>query len=105
MSSPGEKEEEGALFVRTLIGVGLALFGMTVDNVGVTLQKLSHRKQVADSAQPHEDLRTSYCSDCKWILGLALYLGGNVVNAVGLSFGPQSLFAALGSMTLVINVM
>ncbi|TPX32602.1 hypothetical protein SmJEL517_g04323 [Synchytrium microbalum] len=39
-----------------------------------------------------------------WILGLAVFIGGNIINFVALQFAPQSLVAPLGSISLVVNV-
>ncbi|TPX45616.1 hypothetical protein SeLEV6574_g03766 [Synchytrium endobioticum] len=39
-----------------------------------------------------------------WILGLAIFVGGNIINFVALQFAPQSLVAPLGSISLVVNV-
>lgn len=34
-----------------------------------------------------------------------MYLGGNIVNAVGLGLAPQSVFAALGTFGLITNAL
>ncbi|PIA17765.1 hypothetical protein COEREDRAFT_86024 [Coemansia reversa NRRL 1564] len=39
-----------------------------------------------------------------WILGLSLFVLGNVINFVALQFAPQSLVAPLGAVSLVTNV-
>jgi uncharacterized membrane protein len=82
-----------------LYGTLLVVVGCTIDNVGITLQKVAHKKQEQDA------IRKQYCSDIKWIIGLAMYLVGNIINAIGLGMCSQSLFAALGSISLVVNVL
>eukprot|EP00475_Leptophrys_vorax_P043001 TRINITY_DN8143_c0_g1_i1.p1 TRINITY_DN8143_c0_g1~~TRINITY_DN8143_c0_g1_i1.p1 ORF type:complete len:394 (-),score=74.15 TRINITY_DN8143_c0_g1_i1:101-1282(-) len=84
---------------RTMLGVGLVLLGSTIDNVGLTLQKLAH---LANAKTGHE---TAYYKKGKWLMGISLFMFGNIINAVGLSMCPQSLFAALGAYSLVVNVL
>jgi hypothetical protein len=83
-----------------LLGIGLLMAGCTVDNIGITLQKIAHRHQTHAPAT-----NKCYASDVRWTAGLLLYLSGNALNAMALPFTPQSLYAALGSTTLVINVL
>ena len=81
------------------IGVALGITGGVIDNIGVTLQKLSHRRMSKESA------KGAYVCRPLWAGGFGLYMAGNVVNAVGLSLAPQSLFATLGPLSLVTNTM
>ncbi|KAJ2077209.1 hypothetical protein H4R24_005268 [Coemansia sp. RSA 988] len=39
-----------------------------------------------------------------WIIGLSIFILGNVINFVALQFAPQSLVAPLGAVSLVTNV-
>ena len=70
--------------------------GGLVDNIGVCLQKLSHMRHIGSDKQ--------YFQQKGWVVGITLYLIGNVMNAIGLSLAPQSEFAVLGSFGLVTNV-
>jgi hypothetical protein len=85
-----------------MYGILLVLLGSTIDNVGITLQKLAHRAILHNELEGKHTKR--YCSNPRWALGIVLYLVGNIVNAIGLGMCPQSLYAALGSVSLVVNV-
>jgi hypothetical protein len=85
---------------KIVLGVFLVLLGSTIDNFGLTLQKLAH---IANAKS--EDQDKPYCSNWKWVFGISLFMFGNVINAIGLSMCPQSLFAALGAYSLVVNVL
>eukprot|EP00474_Spongospora_subterranea_P010470 CRZ10928.1 hypothetical protein [Spongospora subterranea] len=76
-----------------IVGVLLCILGGIVDNLGVTVQKLSHRRR----------LPGHYCTKRLWLVGVSMYLLGNVCNGLGLSLAPQSDVAAVGSLTLVWN--
>jgi hypothetical protein len=78
-------------------GICLGLLGGFIDNLGVCIMKIAHRR-IAE-----KPLKISYWKSPLWLAGLALYLGGNVVNAVGLSLTPQSVFAVVGAIGLVTN--
>eukprot|EP01006_Ploeotia_vitrea_P045567 TRINITY_DN66953_c8_g2_i3.p1 TRINITY_DN66953_c8_g2~~TRINITY_DN66953_c8_g2_i3.p1 ORF type:complete len:651 (+),score=298.78 TRINITY_DN66953_c8_g2_i3:176-2128(+) len=59
--------------------------------------------QRADSLDAAKPDKPSYYTSKWWIAGLTLFLLGNVINAVGLAFAPETLFAALATFALVSN--
>lgn len=79
-----------------MLGILLGILGGIIDNVGVTVQKLAHRKVYGTKTG-------AYLRSPTWLIGLAMYLSGNIVNAVGLGMAPQSVFATLGALSLVTN--
>ncbi|CEP02636.1 hypothetical protein PBRA_002603 [Plasmodiophora brassicae] len=81
------------LDAQAIAGVALCILGGIVDNTGVTIQKISHRRN-----QPGP-----YWLKPLWLAGVSMYLLGNICNALGLSLAPQSDVAAVGSLTLVWN--
>lgn len=40
----------------------------------------------------------------KWKAGFIMFVLGNVLNAIGLVFAPQSIFSSLGCLSIVFNV-
>eukprot|EP00455_Lapot_gusevi_P016356 TRINITY_DN1841_c0_g3_i1.p1 TRINITY_DN1841_c0_g3~~TRINITY_DN1841_c0_g3_i1.p1 ORF type:complete len:455 (+),score=74.59 TRINITY_DN1841_c0_g3_i1:121-1485(+) len=79
----------------TALGAIFCLFGSVVDNLGITIQKWTHLKY--PQAKQYWHVRW-------WWFGLFLFLFGNIWNGVGLSFAPESVFAALGSISVVANI-
>jgi len=80
-----------------LIAVLLGSLASFVSNLGLTLQKLQHQRSAAIS-----DARKYYVQPL-WMVGLCLIILGSLADFTALSFGPQSLVAPLGSLTLVCN--
>jgi len=82
-----------------LIAVLLASLASFVSNLGLTLQKLQHQR---NASSPSSVQRQYHCQKL-WITGLVLIILGSLADFTALSFGPQSLIAPLGSLTLVSN--
>jgi len=82
-----------------VIAVLLAAMASFISNLGVTLQKLHHQR-VAN--EPIE-IQKKYSEGWMWRVGLFLVFFGSLADFAALSFGPQSLVAPLGSLTLVSN--
>lgn len=58
------------------LGIFIVVLGCTIDNVGITLQKLAHRKQQIHD-QDHR--RACYCADLKWTCGMFCSRGRHVI--------------------------
>lgn len=71
----------GGMPASEMVGVGCAILGGLLDNFGVCLQKMSHLHLQA------EDARGRYWTQRRWLAGVALYLTGSVMNALGLGLG------------------
>jgi len=78
----------------------LAALASFISNLGVTLQKLDHLRH----AQEPDSVRNLYHKRALWRVGLGLVIFGSIADLAALSFGPQSLIAPLGSLTLVSNI-
>jgi hypothetical protein len=77
------------------LGVALSAAGSFFDNVGFTLQRLSHIEH---------PLLLHYWQTRKWKFGFVMFVLGNTLNALGLVFAPQSIFSSLGCLSIVFNV-
>lgn len=92
------------------VGVLVSVVGAFLDNLGVTIQKSSHMMRGGDEAVG--DARTGssstsssspYYRETRWLVGFAVFLVGNIFNVVGLGLAPETLFAAIGGVTLAAN--
>lgn len=90
---------------RWLIGVLLAAIASVISNLGLTLQKLSHKRNQAMGAEHAMEHTENYHKDPIWMVGLALVILGSVADLAALGFAAQSIVAPLGSLTLVSNVL
>ena len=79
------------------IGVALSLTGTLLNQGGMLHMKLSLMK---NSLRPDP---VSVLKQIRWLLGFVLYIGGQIVAMIALGFGPQSMMAALGAFSLVVN--
>jgi hypothetical protein len=83
------------------LGVCASLIGSVVLNLGINLQRFAHLKleklPVAE--------RVHYTRDPIWIGGFIIFIVGNLGDAVGLSFTPQSVITPIGSVSLVSNLL
>lgn len=91
-------QEDTQQFDKTswVIAVGLAIFAAFINNFGLNLQKLAWRRQQAGNVSPH--VYRFY-----WVVGMILIVMASVCDFVALAFGPQSVIAPLGSLTMVAN--
>jgi len=78
-----------------IIAVSLAVVAAFSNNLGVNLQKLAWSKKQAGGAQ------TVYRS--YWMLGMTCIILASVFDFSALGFGPQSVIAPIGSLTMVAN--
>eukprot|EP00946_MAST-07B_sp_MAST-7B-sp1_P004946 g4946.t1 len=82
------------------IGVVSSIFGSITLNLGLNIQKLAF---VRLARLPAEMRVKIYCYPL-WVFGFAIFVLGNVGDAVGLTFTPQSVITPLGSISLVSNL-
>ena len=82
------------------LGVVSSTVGSIVLNFGLNLQRYAHLKL---ALVPVSD-RTHYTRHPMWILGFVIFLVGNLGDAVGLTFTPQSVITPIGSVSLVSNL-
>jgi uncharacterized membrane protein len=76
-----------------IIAVGLAIFAAICNNIGVNIQKLAWTRK-----QRHVDNYQLW-----WLLGMLLIALASVFDFTALAFGPQSVIAPLGALTMVCN--
>ena len=88
-----------------IIGVLLASLSSIISNIGLTLQKLSHKKNLKLGILKAEEHKNNYYKDPIWFTGLILIIIGSVADLSALGFAAQSVIAPLGSLTLVSNVL
>ncbi|KNC51674.1 uncharacterized protein AMSG_07737 [Thecamonas trahens ATCC 50062] len=86
------------------IGVVLSAVGSIILNVGHNLMKAAHMANVLAAAAA-DQRPVLYLRLPRWWAGMALFLAGNALDFVALSFAAQSLIAALGGISLVSNVL
>eukprot|EP00198_Chlamydomonas_reinhardtii_P012907 XP_001702244.1 predicted protein [Chlamydomonas reinhardtii] len=70
--------------------------------INVNLMKLGHNKR-GELDMPEEE-KPPIRKFKSWVIGLIIFITGNVLNFVSFAFAAQSLLAALGSLQLVCNV-
>ncbi|KAJ1620157.1 magnesium transporter, partial [Pavlovales sp. CCMP2436] len=83
------------------LGVAASLIGDVVLNFGINLQRFAHIKL---EKLPIGE-RVHYTRHPIWIGGFIIFLVGNLGDAVGLSFTPQSVITPIGSVSLVSNLL
>lgn len=74
----------------------LAIVAALLNNIGVNLQKLAWTKKQSNVIQG--SVYRTY-----WIVGMACIVAASIADFVALAFGPQSVIAPLGSLTMVAN--
>lgn len=79
-----------------VIAVSLAIFAAVLNNLGVNLQKLAWTRK-----QSNQIKQWNY--RMVWIVGMIFVVLASVLDFVALAFGPQSVIAPLGSLTMVCN--
>lgn len=90
---PNDKEFDRNSWI---IAVCLAIAAAFVNNLGVNLQKLAWTKKQTGSG-PNSLYRTF------WLLGMVGIVMASFCDFAALAFGPQSVIAPLGSLTMVAN--
>jgi hypothetical protein len=82
------------------VGVAAAVVGSVVLNLGVNMQKLSLRRNLE---LPLAQQRP-YFRQRLWLLGMAVFLGGNLSDLVAFNFVSPAVTTPLGSVSLISNV-
>ncbi len=67
--------------------------------------RTNHRRSLVASPPPLSSLSNSVLRPYLWAIGLLFIILGSIFDFAALSYGPQSLVAPLGSLTLVSNVL
>jgi hypothetical protein len=81
-----------------LIAVGLAVLAAFSNNFGVNLQKLAWTKK--QQGEVGQSVYRSY-----WLFGMVCIILASLFDFAALGFGPQSVIAPIGSLTMVANVL
>ena len=84
-----------------LVAVGLSLGATLVNNVGMLHMKYS---MMENSLLDDITLQKPTWKQVRWVIGFSAYIVGQLGAMVSLGFGPQSMMAALGAFSLVVNV-
>ena len=82
-----------------IMGFLLAFGGGTLANLGMNIQKLSHKR---DDAKPPSS-RTMYAKRPLWLFGFLLFFGGQLSLLGSLAFADQATCSVLGTLALVSN--
>jgi drug/metabolite transporter (DMT)-like permease len=96
--APSSSSSSPAPHSAYLLAIVISLTATCVNNVGMLHMKLSLMRNAAREAP------LPVCQQLRWILGFSFYLCGQIGAMVALGFGPQSMLAALGAFSLVVNV-
>ena len=81
-----------------MIAVVLAVFAALLNNIGVNLQKLAWTKKQSNAIRG--SVYRTY-----WLLGMVGIVLAAIFDFVALAFGPQSVIAPIGSLTMVANAL
>lgn len=77
--------------------MSLAVFAALINNVGLNLQKLAWTHKQNEIKHKYYNYRFI------WVVGMIMIVAASVCDFVALAFGPQSVIAPLGSLTMVSN--
>ncbi|KXZ48891.1 hypothetical protein GPECTOR_24g180 [Gonium pectorale] len=99
---PAPEEEEKASFDLWYVGAIINVVGSISINLGMNLMKLGHTRR-AEMKAPEEE-KPPVRKIKVWIVGVSIFVTGNVLNFVSFAFAAQSLLAALGSLQVPCNV-
>lgn len=75
-----------------IIAVCMAILAAILNNLGVNFQKLAWTKKQMEFSP---SVYRSY-----WLLGIIGIIGASFLDFAALAFGPQSVIAPMGSMTM-----
>ena len=84
-----------------LYGVALSLAGCCLLSLGLNVEKLS----ILKNARRPLALQRVFWKQPVWLLGFAVFLAGNVLNALALGYASASLLAPLGSCSIIANLL
>jgi len=82
-------------------GCGLSMMGSIIDNWGMNIQKYAH---FVENNFPEEERRQYYMNP-RWLLGLGVYILGQILNLVSLGLIDQPTQSILSSFALFSNVL
>eukprot|EP00298_Acanthocystis_sp_HF-20_P023213 c31761_g1_i1.p1 GENE.c31761_g1_i1~~c31761_g1_i1.p1 ORF type:complete len:164 (+),score=63.14 c31761_g1_i1:40-531(+) len=85
-----------------LVGITLCLLSAFSSVIGVNLQKKAHNKR-ASIVVIGDEKKKSLLRDPLWWFGLSLVVLGALLDFASMGFAPQTVVAAFGAATLVIN--
>jgi len=80
-----------------MISVTLAILAALLNNFGVNLQKLAWTKKQSNTVRI--SIYRMY-----WLFGIVFIVFASTFDFVALAFGPQSVIAPLGALTMVANI-
>eukprot|EP00494_Astrolonche_serrata_P030515 UN30783 len=89
----------------TLLAVGLSVFSNCLNALGLTVEKIAHKKLLIVNANLPEIEQKYYVCYGLWQCGFGLCITGSIIQAAALGFGPQSLLSPLCSVTLIANTL
>lgn len=81
------------------LGILLCLFGAACTNLGLTIQKYSFLRNDAKSPAKQKPAMNQPW----WLLGMGIFMIGQILNLIAFGYTSQALAATLGSFSLVTN--
>eukprot|EP00038_Savillea_parva_P021527 m.35169 g.35169 ORF g.35169 m.35169 type:complete len:504 (+) comp5249_c0_seq1:121-1632(+) len=84
-------------------GVVLAIIGSTGESLGLTLQKLSHDRELA-AAIEEDRAPIFYLKQKMWWLGIFVFAVGNILDFVAFGLTGASVVIVVGCWALVVNL-
>lgn len=91
----GESEADNGFSV--LAGVAMGLFASVFINLGQNLQALG--------LQASDEMRANPCKSRTWVMGMAVFIFGSMINFAAFSFAPASILVPLEAVQFVTNVL
>jgi len=96
-----------------IFGMCLSLLGTITSNLGLNVQKLSHKtkqrrsdgyNRINGSSSPLSiSDEKPYYTDSTWLLGFGIFILGEMTSGVAMGYASQSLLAVLSSCSLIAN--
>eukprot|EP00037_Helgoeca_nana_P021358 m.215408 g.215408 ORF g.215408 m.215408 type:complete len:417 (-) comp25615_c0_seq4:351-1601(-) len=84
-------------------GMVLALVGSTGESLGLTLQKLSHDRELARSTT-EGDAPVFYLKQKMWWVGIVVFALGNILDFIALGLTGASVVIVVGCWALAVNL-
>eukprot|EP00747_Dinoflagellata_sp_TGD_P129135 gnl/TRDRNA2_/TRDRNA2_174636_c0_seq1.p1 gnl/TRDRNA2_/TRDRNA2_174636_c0~~gnl/TRDRNA2_/TRDRNA2_174636_c0_seq1.p1 ORF type:complete len:396 (-),score=74.23 gnl/TRDRNA2_/TRDRNA2_174636_c0_seq1:74-1261(-) len=108
----GATDEESVDSMTAWIGIGLNLLGCSIGCMGWLMQKFAHNEESAEKeeAEETEDKSKGCCGCCPsffqnplWLMGLCVFISGQIITAVSLGLAPQTIVSTLNCFTIIIT--
>lgn len=113
----GTQDEDAADTLTAWIGIGLNLLGCSIGCIGWLMQKFAHNEDsdkkeeaAASGEETTEKSRSCCCSSCPsffqnplWLMGLCVFISGQLITAVSLGLAPQTIVSTLNCFTIIIT--